>query len=95
MALGDIFKLGGDNCSCYSVVSVLFHLLVSFDASSLHKRDSSLFHSSTHHYADGEVGEVFESPKQCWSPRGKTELQPKFDTIEVNCDLFFRRNKTR
>ena len=39
-----------------------------------HQRDSSkmkLHSLSSHHYADGGVGEVFESTKHIWSLRGK------------------------
>ena len=33
---------------------------------------TTIFHSlSTHQYADGGVGEVYESTKHCWSFRGK------------------------
>ena len=45
---------------------------------------------STQHYADGKVGEVFESTKHFWSLRGKLCI----NTIEVTSDSFFRRNKT-
>ena len=48
---------------------------------------------STHHYADGGVGEVFESTKTC-EVSGLNFVRTESNTIEVNADLFFRHNKT-
>ena len=48
---------------------------------------------STHHYADGGVGEVFVSTKHSWSFWGKLYCSQ----IQYNWskrDNFFRRNKT-
>ena len=51
-------------------------------------------HSSpTHQYADGRVGEVFESTKHFWSLRINL-VSAESDTIELTGDRYFRRNKT-
>ena len=49
--------------------------------------------SSTHHYADGEVGEVL-SPQNTLGVSGGNRVAAESNTIEVNGDLHLRRIKT-
>ena len=45
---------------------------------------------STHHYADGRVGEVFESINTSGVSKS---IAAESNTMEVNCALIFRLNK--